>query len=78
MTAPDPQHAAGPEDESVTEPTRPAGAGSGIPVTGEPDVDRALESLQDLDSTPLAEHHERLSRVHEELHRALNPQQGPA
>jgi len=42
------------------------------PVTGEPAVDRALESLQGLESAPLADHHDRLARVHEELHTALN------
>lgn len=43
-----------------------------VPVTGEPDVDRALESLQGLESAPLTDHHDRLARVHEELHAALN------
>jgi hypothetical protein len=45
-----------------------------VPRTGEPTVDDALEGLQDLDSAPLDEHHDRLSRVHEDLHRALNPE----
>lgn len=45
------------------------------PVTGESEVDRALESLQDLDSQPLNDHHDRLARAHEELHRALNSEQ---
>jgi hypothetical protein len=37
-------------------------------------VDKALESLQGLESAPLDEHHDRLARVHEDLHRALNRQ----
>lgn len=51
---------------------------SGVPVTGEPAVDRALESLQDLESLPLADHHDRLARVHEELHAALNAEHSGA
>lgn len=43
-----------------------------VPVTGESQVDRALESLQGIESQPLADHHDRLARVHEELHAALN------
>jgi hypothetical protein len=42
------------------------------PVTGDPDVDQALKSLQGLESEPLGAHHDRLARVHEDLHRALN------
>ncbi|QDP97306.1 hypothetical protein FOE78_16480 [Microlunatus elymi] len=42
------------------------------PHTGELAVDQALESLPGLASSPLDEHHDRLARVHEELHRALN------
>lgn len=45
---------------------------SDAPETGEPQVDRALESLQGIESAPLSEHHDRLARVHEELHAALN------
>ena len=45
-----------------------------VPQTGEPAVDSALDGLQDLDAAPLDEHHDRLSRVHEDLHRALNPE----
>lgn len=48
---------------------------AGPPKTGEPEVDRALESLQGLESAPLPEHHDRLARAHEDLHRALNPEQ---
>ncbi len=56
-----------------TEPARPGPAD--VAWTGEPEVDRALESLSGLESLPLADHHDRLARVHEELHRALNPTQ---
>jgi hypothetical protein len=42
------------------------------PVTGQPQVDQALESLQGLESAPLSEHHDRLARAHEDLHQALN------
>lgn len=42
------------------------------PRTGEPVVDEALDALTDLESAPLDERHERLARVHEDLHRALN------
>lgn len=45
-----------------------------VPQTGEPAVDAALQGLRDLAAAPLDEHHERLSRVHEDLHRALNPE----
>lgn len=45
------------------------------PDTGEPVVDQALESLHGLESAPLADHHDRLARVHEDLHRALNTEQ---
>lgn len=43
-----------------------------LPRTGEPVVDQALQGLQDLDAAPLDERHDRLARVHEDLHRALN------
>jgi hypothetical protein len=42
-----------------------------VPSTGDPTIDDALQSLNDLPSTPLAEHHDRLARVHEALHVAL-------
>jgi hypothetical protein len=45
---------------------------SAAPVTGEPEIDLALESLQGLEDAPLTDHHDRLARVHEELHSALN------
>jgi len=43
------------------------------PVVDHPSVTAALEEIRDLDARPLAEHHERLSRVHEALHTVLNP-----
>ncbi len=42
-----------------------------MPATGDPAIDDALQSLKDLPSTPLAEHPDRLARVHESLHVAL-------
>lgn len=42
-----------------------------VPSTGEPAIDEALQGLDDLPSTPLAEHHDRLARAHEALHVAL-------
>lgn len=42
------------------------------PETGQPEVDRALESLQGLENEPLSVHHDRLAQAHEDLHRALN------
>lgn len=56
----------------VEQPEQPDRPGMGVPRTGEPEVDRALESLQGLESAPLSDHHDRLARVHEELHAALN------
>jgi hypothetical protein len=50
----------------------PGGDQPAPPVTGEPTVDRAVESLRGLESAPLADHHDRLARVHEDLHGALN------
>jgi hypothetical protein len=41
------------------------------PATGVPAIDDALQSLPGLQSTPLAEHHDRLARAHEALHVAL-------
>lgn len=46
-----------------------------------PDVDHAgvaeaLQQVADLDSVPLAEHHDRLSRAHEVLHGVLHPEPG--
>jgi len=49
-----------------------------VPRTGEPTVDAALDSLQGLESEPLADHHDRLVRVHEELHAALHAEQPDA
>ena len=42
-----------------------------VQSTGDPTIDDALQSLNDLPSTPLAEHHDRLAGVHEALHAAL-------
>jgi hypothetical protein len=42
-----------------------------VPTTGDPRIDEALQSLHDLPSTPLAEHHDRLAGAHEALHAAL-------
>lgn len=50
--------------ESDTTPSRPD--------TGDPAVDHALRGLADLDSAPLAEHHDRLAKVHEVLQEALD------
>ena len=44
----------------------------GRPETGDPAVDDALRGLADLDSAPLAEHHDRLAKVHEVLQEALD------
>lgn len=61
-----------PQAEQSEQPEQPAGGVADLPRTGEPEVDRALESLQGLESAPLADHHDRLARVHEDLHAALN------
>jgi hypothetical protein len=42
-----------------------------VPSTGDPTIDNVLQGLHDLPSTPLTEHHDRLARVHEALHVAL-------
>lgn len=42
------------------------------PDTGDPAVDHALRGLADLDSAPLAEHHDRLAKIHEVLREALD------
>jgi hypothetical protein len=44
---------------------------SDVPATGHSAVDDALQLLGDLRSMPLAEHHDRLARAHEALHRTL-------
>ncbi|HEY9292547.1 MAG TPA: hypothetical protein VIP98_14790 [Microlunatus sp.] len=59
---PDPEQDHEPTSAAVPEPPR----------TGEPAVDQALDALRGLESSPLDEQHDRLARVHEELHRALN------
>ena len=42
------------------------------PQTGHPGIDDALVELSELASTPLAEHHDRLAKVHEVLREALD------
>ncbi|HTP14311.1 MAG TPA: hypothetical protein VMK13_00565 [Streptosporangiaceae bacterium] len=42
-----------------------------MPATGEPRVDRALSSLGELASLPVAEHPARFERVHRELREVL-------
>ncbi len=42
-----------------------------VPSTADPAIDDALQSLRDLQSAPLSEHHDRLARAHETLHIAL-------
>ena len=37
-------------------------ARTGVPTTGDPAIDDALQGLHDLPSTPLSEHHDRLAR----------------
>lgn len=54
------------EDGAIDQPSD-----SDVPATGDPAVDDALQLLGDLRSTPLAEHHDRLARAHEALHRTL-------
>ena len=49
------------------------------PQTGNDAVDDALLGLADLESAPLAEHHDRLARAHKELQEALDREgDGPA
>lgn len=45
---------------------------SGRPRTGVDEIDAALTELDGLADQPVAEHHDRLSRVHEALHTALH------
>ncbi|MFL6043912.1 MAG: hypothetical protein ACJ72M_02215 [Propionibacteriaceae bacterium] len=45
---------------------------SSSPQTGHPAVDDALAGLADLESAPLAEHHDRLAKAHEVLQEALD------
>lgn len=52
--------------------SEPAADDGAPPQTGDAEIDRALMGLTDLPSTPLDEHHDRLSSVHEVLHRALD------
>ena len=48
-----------------------ADLGASPPPTGHAAVEDALRGLADLDSTPLADHHDRLAKAHEALHEAL-------
>jgi hypothetical protein len=41
------------------------------PTTGNPEIDEALGGLADLDSVPVAEHHDRLAEVQARLQTAL-------
>ena len=50
----------------IDDPIEPA-----VPSTGDSTIDDALRGLADLQSTPLAEHHDRLARAHEALHVGL-------
>lgn len=52
----------------------PEAIGSGVPRTGDPEIDLALRALSGLDDRPLGQHHDELARAHEALHRALNPE----
>ena len=45
-------------------------------ATGEPAVDDVTRRVAEVADRPLAEHHEHLSRAHEDLHRALHDQPG--
>ena len=40
--------------------------------TGDPEIDAALDELDDLAGRPVSEHHDHLARAHETLHAALN------
>jgi hypothetical protein len=54
------------EDGTIDQPSE-----FDVPATGDSAVDDALRLLGDLRSMPLAEHHDRLARAHEALHRTL-------
>ncbi len=56
---------------------RPRSTDGGPPAVEHPEVAAALDQVADLDDRPLAEHHDRLSRVHEVLHGVLHPEPGP-
>jgi hypothetical protein len=58
--------------------TEPTADGSTPPQTGDAEIDGAMSELTDLPSSPLDEHHDRLTRVHEVLHRALDRADEPA
>ena len=40
--------------------------------TGDPEIDYALDQLDDLSDRSVSEHHDHLARAHETLHAALN------
>jgi hypothetical protein len=60
MTEPDHNQPEDPEPQSSS------------PQTGHPAVDDALAGLADLQSAPLAEHHDRLAKAQELLQEALD------
>jgi len=41
---------------------------------GHAEIDEAMRGLGDLSQVPVADHHDRLARVHEVLHAALHPE----
>jgi len=47
------------------------GPGINPPQTGHAQIDDALRGLNDLDSAPLADHHDRLAKAHEVVDEAL-------
>ena len=57
--------------------SEPAADGGSPPQTGDAEIDRALAELADLPAAPLSEHHDRLTGVHEVLHRALDRSDEP-
>jgi hypothetical protein len=42
------------------------------PETGDPQIDRALDQVRQLEELPLSDHHDALSAAHDELHAALH------
>lgn len=62
-------------DDQTTEPAADHADGTGEtrPVTGEPVVDQALGTLDDLTDRPLSEHPDRFADVLQQLNQVLNP-----
>jgi hypothetical protein len=52
--------------------TQPQSDGTQRPQTGVDEIDAALTELDGIAELPVADHHDRLSRVHESLHTALH------